>query len=80
GRIISEENRMGQLFVDVVKGDIQEVCPVNEAILSDCVSHMGDIAIRTGRKITWNPQKGEVENDDEANRLFIRKMRKPFTV
>ena len=71
---------MAQLFVDVVKGDIPEACPLDEAILSDCVSHMSNIAIRTGRKIKWDPEKGEVVSDPEANLLFIREMREPYTV
>lgn len=71
--------KMGQLYVDVVKGTIPEACPLDEAILSDCISHMGDIAIRTGRKITWNPLVGEVVGDPEANKLFIRENRSPYT-
>jgi len=80
GAIRSEENTMGQLFVDVVTGKKAETNPLKEAILSDCVSHMGDIAIRTGREIIWNPDKGKVVGDTEANKLFIREMRKPFSV
>jgi len=71
--------KMGQLYVDVVKGIIPEACPLDEAIMSDCVSHMGDIAIRTGRKITWNPLLGEVVGDPEANKIFNREARKPYT-
>ena len=71
---------MGQLFVDSVKGNIPEACPLSDAILSDCVSHMSNIAIRTGKKITWDPIKGEVVGDPEANKWFIREMRAPYTV
>jgi predicted dehydrogenase len=78
--IHSENNSMGQVFVDVVRGKTKELCPLDEAIMSDTISHMGDIAIRTGRKVTWNPDKGEVVGDTEANRLFIRELRSPFTV
>jgi hypothetical protein len=70
--------KMGQMFVDVVKGSIKETCPLDEAIMSDCVSHMGDIAIRTGRKITWNPLVGEVVGDPEATKIFNRESRKPY--
>jgi len=79
GWIIEDGYKMGQLFIDVVKGTVKETCPLNEAILSDCVSHMGNIAIRTGRKITWNPVAGEVAGDQEANKLFFRESRKPYT-
>lgn len=71
--------KMGQMYIDVVKSTTKETCPLDEAILSDCISHMGDIAIRTGRKITWNPIAGEVVNDPEANKIFTRENRKPYT-
>jgi len=80
GRIISEQNTMGQMFLDVAKGKIGETCPLDEAIISDTISHMGDIAIRSGREVTWDPAKGQVINDETANKLYIRKMRAPFTV
>ena len=79
GAIINE-NTMGQYFVDVVTNKIPEICPLDDAILSDCVSHMGNIAIRTGRKITWDPVKGEVVDDPEANKWFIRDMREPYSI
>ncbi len=80
GKINSEENRMGQLFLDVVTEKVPETNPLNEAIISDSVSHLADIAIRTKRKINWNHKKGEVVDDAEANKLFIREMRKPYSV
>jgi predicted dehydrogenase len=80
GWIKSENNTMGKVFVDIIKGESKEICPLDEAIISDTISHMGDITIRTGRKITWDPVKGEVIGDPEANKLFIRKMRIHYTV
>jgi predicted dehydrogenase len=80
GWILSEKNSMGQVFVDVIKGKTKELCPLDDAIISDTISHMGDIAIRTGRKVTWDPAKGEVAGDPEANKLFTREMRAPYKV
>jgi hypothetical protein len=71
---------MGKVFLDVIKGKSKELCPLDEAIISDTVSHMGDITIRTNRKVTWDPLKGEVVGDPEANKLFIREQRSPYTV
>jgi hypothetical protein len=79
GRIRSEENTMGQMFLNVIHGKTGETCPLDEAIISDTLSHMGDIAIRTKREVTWNPEKGEVSGDREANQLYIRPMREPYT-
>jgi predicted dehydrogenase len=80
GWINSENNKMGQAFLDVITGKTKELCPLDEAIISDTISHMSDITIRTKRKITWDPIKGEVVADSEANKLFIREMRSPYTV
>jgi hypothetical protein len=71
---------MGKAFVDVITGKTKELCPLDEAIISDTISHMGDITIRTGRKITWDPVKGEVVGDTEANKLFIREQRSPYSI
>jgi len=80
GTLAGENNTMGELFIDIVKGNVPEVCPLDEAILSDTVSHISNIAIRTGRKVTWDPAAGEVVNDAEANNWFIRTHREPYTV
>jgi predicted dehydrogenase len=80
GWINSENNTMGKVFIEVITGKSKELCPLDEAIISDTISHMGDITIRTGRKITWDPVKGEVMDDPEANKLFIRETRSPYLV
>jgi len=78
GWIRSEENTFGQMFLDVIRGKSGETCPLEDAILSDTISHMGDIAIRRQREVTWDPAKGEVVGDETANNLYIREMRKPY--
>jgi predicted dehydrogenase len=79
GRIVSEENTMGQMFLEVARGKIKETCPMDEAIISDTISHMGDIAIRAQQKVSWDPEKGKVTDNEDANNLYIRQMREPFT-
>ena len=78
GRVKGENNTMGKRFISIVRGKEPELCPLDEASMSDTISHMGDIAIRTGRKVTWNPAKGEVSGDPEANNLYIREMRENY--
>ncbi|MBR9999157.1 MAG: Gfo/Idh/MocA family oxidoreductase [Cyclobacteriaceae bacterium] len=75
-----DNHSMGQAFLDVIHGKQKEICPLEEAIISDTISHMGDIAIRTRKRVTWDPRKGEVVNDKEGNKLFIREMREPYRV
>ena len=80
GRVKGENNTMGRRFLSVVRGNEAELCPLDEAIISDTISHMGDVTIRTGRKISWDPAKGEVIEDAEANKLYSRVMRAPYSV
>ena len=58
GRIKSENNMHGANFAKVITGHITELDPLDEAIMSDCISHMADIAIRTGKEVNWDPVKG----------------------
>ena len=51
---------------------------VDDAVRSDVVSHVSDIAIRTGRKITWDPAKEEIVGDEGASRMLSRAMRDPW--
>ena len=72
-------NTMGQAFLDVIHGKTKEICPLDEAIISDTISHMGDIAIRMKKSVSWDPVKGKVD-DKEGNKLYSRKYRKPYTI
>jgi predicted dehydrogenase len=71
---------MGEVFIDMVKGETGEVCPISDAIISDSISHVGNMAVRTGRMITWDTDQGKAIDDDVANSLFVREMREPYFV
>jgi hypothetical protein len=43
-----------------------------------CIMHLMNIAIRTGRKIKFDPIKEVVIGDEEANRLAHQPMRAPW--
>ena len=80
GWIKSENNTMGKRFLSVVRGNEKELSPLEEAMISDTISHMADITIRTGRKVIWDPKAGEIVGDAEANKLYIREMRPPYII
>ncbi len=67
-----------KIFTETINGQHPELCPLDDAILSDTLSHMGNIAIRTGRKINWDPTAGTLFNDAEAMKLFVREHRSPW--
>jgi len=51
---------------------------IDSAVQSDFISHLGDICIRSGRKIHWDPKAETVVGDAEAARRLTRAMRSPW--
>jgi len=66
-------------FLDCIKSRGETVCPIDAAVKADTLCHIGDIAIRLGRKLTFDFKKERFINDSGANqRLNARPMRKPW--
>ena len=68
----------GQNFAESVKTRRQPVSNIDDAVRSDTISHVSDIAIRLGRKVVWDPAKEEFPNDPDATRRFGRAYREPW--
>ena len=68
----------GQNFVEAIKTRNQPVSNIDDAVQSDTISHLADIAIRTGRKITWDPAKETIVGDKQAQRMLKRTLRAPW--
>jgi len=51
---------------------------IDSAVQSDIMSHLGDIAIRTGHTIRWDPAKEAIVGDDAASRMLSRPLRPPW--
>ena len=56
---------------------VSDVCTHHRA-LTTC--HLANIAIRLGRKLTWDPEKEQIVGDDEANALQSRVPRKGYEI
>jgi hypothetical protein len=69
-----------QNFVDCVRTRQTPVSSLVDAVRSDLISQLCDIAVRVGRKITWDPKQEEILGDAEASRLLSRPMRAPWTL
>jgi predicted dehydrogenase len=46
--------------------------------VSSC--HLCNIALLTGRKLTWDPEKEDFPGDAEASSLLAREQRRPYTI
>ncbi|MHC4389205.1 MAG: hypothetical protein ACYSX1_11425, partial [Planctomycetota bacterium] len=67
-----------QNFLDCVKTRKLTVAPAEVAHRSISAGLLGEIAMLTGRKLKWNPEKEIFINDDEANRMLSRPFRSPW--
>ena len=71
---------LGRDFIQCVKSRETTVSPVDDAVYSDIISHISDIAIRLKRKVKWDPAKEEIVGDDEASRMLSRSTRGPWPI
>ena len=64
---------------DCVRSRRPPICDAEIGHRSVSVCHLGVIAIRLGRKLTWDPDKERFVNDKEADGYLARPQRKPWT-
>lgn len=69
-----------QNFLDCVKSRKLTICPVEVGHRSISVGLLGEIAMLTGRKIKWDPEKEEIISDPEAGALLGRSYREPWVL
>jgi predicted dehydrogenase len=53
---------------------------IEEGHLSSALCHLANVAQRTGRTVSFDPQTERFANDEEANRLLTRPSRPPYVV
>jgi len=67
-------------FLDCVRTRKKPVSDVGVGHRSTSTPHLGNIALRLGRRIRWDGVKERVLGDEEANRLLHREYRKPWVL
>jgi predicted dehydrogenase len=65
-------------FLDCIKSRAETVAPVEVGHRSCSVCLLGEIAMRLGRKLKWDPEQEKFADDDQANRMLWRPMRSPW--
>ncbi len=65
-------------FIECVQSRKTPVSNIDDAVHSDLVSHVCDIAIRCGRPLRWDPIGARFLGDEQANRMRRRAMRPPW--
>ena len=67
-------------FLDCVRSRKVPYFPAEVGHRCATVLHIGNISMRLGRKLRWNPEKEEFVNDPEANTMRSQPMREPWTL
>jgi predicted dehydrogenase len=67
-------------FLDCIKSRERTLTPAEIANRSQTPGHLGLIAARTGRKLTWDAAKQEIIGDTEASAMMQPKMRSPWSL
>ncbi|UCD00365.1 MAG: Gfo/Idh/MocA family oxidoreductase [Phycisphaerales bacterium] len=69
-----------QNFLDCIRSRRLTICPVEVGHRSISVGLLGEIAMLTGRKITWDPEKERILDDPQACMLLGRSYREPWVL
>jgi predicted dehydrogenase len=65
-------------WLDCIKSRKKPICDVAIGHRSATVCHLGNIAIRTGKKLTWDPKAETFVGDAEAAKWTSKEYRKPW--
>jgi hypothetical protein len=65
-------------FLDCLKSRALPTSDVEIAHRSTNTCHLGNIALKVGRKLTWDAETETFKNDLEANALLTREPRKGY--
>jgi len=67
-------------FLQAMRNRTKPVADVEIGHRTATVCNLGNLAYELKRPLHWNPRKEEFSNDDEANKLRGREMRKEWVV
>lgn len=65
-------------FLDCIRTRRDPIAPVEVGHRSATLCHIGNIAMRLGRKLRWDPAAEQFVGDAEANRMLTRAYREPW--
>jgi predicted dehydrogenase len=81
-RRVKNENRQGEAhvrnFLDCVKSRQRPTSDIEIGHRSTTTCLLGNVALRSGRRIVWNANTEKIEDDGAASKYLSREYRKPW--
>ena len=77
GKLDAIVNHMGNFF-DCIEARRKPLSDVASQHKSVTTCHLGNISMRLGRPLQWDPKKGQFIGDEEANTYLDRPKRKGY--
>jgi len=65
-------------FLGAIRTRGRPVADIQEGYISSTACILANMACALGRTLEWDPEKGRIVGDDEANRLLARPYREPW--
>ena len=65
-------------FLNRIDDRGRPVSDIEEGYISTTACILANLALKTGRTLTWDPKNNRVVDDEEANRLLSRPYREPW--
>ncbi|HUU19546.1 MAG TPA: Gfo/Idh/MocA family oxidoreductase [Sedimentisphaerales bacterium] len=76
--VASAMRRHWKNFLEAIETRSKPVSDIEEGYITAAACILANISCKLGRSLTWDPEKGRVVDDDEANRLLRRPYRQPW--
>ncbi len=65
-------------FLDAIETRGRPVSDIEQGYITAASCILANMSCKLGRKLVWDPEKGQVVGDEEANRLLARPYRSPW--
>ena len=79
GKLDAIINHMANFF-DCIRSGETPISDVVSQHQSAITCHIGNISMRLGRKLTWDPTREQFVDDEAANAMLKREQRKGYEI
>jgi len=77
--VASALRRHWKNFLAAIETRSKPVSDIEQGYITATACILANISCQLGRSLTWDPERGRVVDDDEANRLLRRPYRRPWS-